>query len=289
MGYFTNCSSDLQNVKIDDCPGFGTVAGMLVLPPDFEITDEATARTYATWEAAMQAIKTERLYPVNLLHAFDDQSEETMLADGITGKVFVKSGVDTYNMTFASSPYRHATLKTLEGRRSIFLFDVNGNIRGTSPDGVKLEAMNVKISVGNHKVNNGTDPGRTVITVSFEETDIVNRYPSVLSDLNFKPQNFEGLQTVDLSVVSGSVSGAVVSVVDKFSGAAALGLEAADFLIKNVAGVAQTVTSAVDNEDGTYNIVYTVSAGTYTFDLKQPKDMTTKGYESSKAVSKVLA
>ena len=284
MGYFTNYVTDIQNIKVDDFPEFGTLAGFFIVPRGHEFATETLARAYANWETLMQAVKQDRLYPINGLYQFNDASEETTMADGITGKVFVKSGTDSYELTFNSSPYRHSTLKSQEGVKGVYLFDVEGNIKGMSYDGVKMQSIPAKIVVGNHKVNNGTDPGRTTMTISFENTNLMHKYPAVLSDLDFKPQDFEGLKTVNLSVATPTTTGAVISVIDKFSGAGAQGITTTDFLIKNGSGVVQAFT-ATDNEDGTYTFVWTITSGTYTATLKNSYDMATKGYEASAPVS----
>ena len=279
MGAYTvSCSQDRQNVLVDKCEGFGTLAGIILAPVNDFIDTEVNARLLDTWVEKQQADKSGRIYIINNLHAFNDVSEDAVLADGITGKVFVKAGADGYELTFAASPYRAKTLKAQEGKRSLYLFDTQGRIRAVRGTSDEFKAIPVNVIVGNRKENNGTDPGRIIMTIAFEQTELMHKNPAILSDLDFKPQDFLGLKDVELTVSAPLTTGATVTAKELYSGDAAFGIGATDFLIKNQSGVVQTYT-ATDNEDGTYTLVWTLTAGTYTASLKAPKDMATTGYE----------
>ena len=103
-----------------------------------------------------------------------------------------------------------------------------------------------------------------------------------------------GIIDVDLAEVgSSSTTSITVSVTRQCDNEAVIGLVEDDFTILNGSSVEQLPSDTyTDNGDGTYNFDYTSSPltpGTFTVNLKTAALQTTGGYESSGAVSVVIA
>jgi len=284
MSFYVSCSTDVANTGVKDlCQDLGPIAGYMLCPYDYSIT-EANARLKATWDTAILAEKANRVYPFPPALGMTDNSEETVYQDFALGRLFVKDGKTILQFQHQSSRYKHEALKSHTGRKcSVVFFDQQGRIHGVVGNTAdSFKAVNLsELTVEKIKMNDGSGQGtHTVVSMTFENPNEWETKPAVLAGLTWNPSSLQGLVDVELSLVTGSAStaGVTINAVGAKSGYPFNG-SMGDFVIKNAAGVTQTI-SAVTSEDGNNVLTATMVAGTYTANLADPADMVTKGFES---------
>lgn len=292
MSFYVDCSSGISNTGINNlCQDLGTIAGYMLCPRNFSLS-EVNARLKASWETAILADKANRVYPFPPSLGMTDNSEETVYQDFALGKLFVKDGKTILQFTHASSRYKHAALKSHSGKGySVILFDTNGRMHGIvgdTPDTFK--AINLsELTVGKLVLNDGSSQGTsTPVTMTFENPTEWEEKPAVIAGLDWSPSDLMGLIDLKLSLVgAATTTGFTLNVVGNRTNQPFSGV-VGDFDVKDSAGVTQSITS-VTADEGTHVFTMTLSAGTYTVNLKAPANMTTAGYDSVGAVEFTVA
>ena len=288
MSFYINCAQDVKNTGVKDlCQDLGPIAGYMLCPYNFEDT-EANARLQATYEAAVSAEKDARIYPFPPALGMTDNSEETVYQDFALGRLFVKDGKTILQFQHQSSRYKHEALKSHTGRKcSVVFYDQQGRMHGVVGSTASMfKAVNLsELTVEKIKMNFFfVQCTHTVVSMTFENPNEWETKPAVLAGLTWNPSSLQGLVDVELSLVSGtgSTTGVTIKAVGAKSGYPFNG-SMGDFVIKNAAGVTQTI-SAVTSEDGNNVLTATMVAGTYTANMVDPADMVTKGFESTGSV-----
>lgn len=296
--YALNCTSATENTGLSKlCQDIGTIVGYVIVPQGAYIDTVANANLYATWEAKIQAEKTERFYPFPPVFIFEDTSEEAVFQEGTISNLFVRDGKIMFDMTHESSRYKHAALKSHSNlKRSVYLIDQQGRIHGVSSDDIKFEPAELEtFTVQKLKANNGTDASTTKVTMVFADSDKWQKKPAIIRPSAFNPKDLEGLTSVLLSESGTPTLSEIIIEVEVFrTGDSVLGFSEtpnSDFVVKNATGVVQNPTTITDNGDGTYTFAFgtPLAAGTYTFDLLPTYSMSTKGYESLGPVTLALS
>lgn len=292
MPFYVNCASRRKNTGISRrCQDLGPIGGGILAPYGWSET-ESNAKLKATFETAIHADPADRIYPLPPLLNMTNNSEETVYQELALGRLFVKNGKTILQFEIDSSRYKHEALKSHSGQKcSILFFDLQNRLHGVR-DGVNFKAINLQeFTVEKLKMNDGAgEATRTVISMVLADPEEFENNPAVITGLDWQFSSLEGLVDVNIDVVEGSASTAGVTItcaVDKTGEAFnPVGPETGppatdgDIIIKNAAGVTQSITSVtVDN--GTAVIVATLASGDYTVDFYDPADMVTKGYEST--------
>lgn len=296
--YPVNCDASVKNTGLSElCQDIGTIVGYVVCPLNYAIDTAVLAKTLATWTTAIQAPKSDRVYPFPSVFLMEDNSEDAVFQEGSISSLFVRDGKINYDMTHESSRYKHAAMKTHSNKKvSVYLIDQQGRIHGVSSDGVFFEAINLDTFVVQKlKVNNGSDATTTKTTMIFADSEEFQLNPAFVKPEDFNPKNLAGLSDAAIAE-SGTptTSEVIISVSANRTTNAIPGLSETigeDFTVTNAAGAEQTITTITDNSDGTYTFAFgtPLVAGDYDFNLLASNLMATDGYESTGAAVITLA
>lgn len=294
--YPISCDANVQNTGLSKlCPDISTLTKLIVCPYNYSIATAAEAKLKATWETAINEDKTDRIYPFPVSFNFEDNSEEAVYDEGSTGSIFVRDGKINFTFIIESSRYIHAALKSHSNKQvSVYFGDQAGRVHGVSSDGVFFEAVNMEtFTVEKLKVNDGSEGTKTRVTMIFADSATWQTKPAVIAPTDFNVKDLEGLFDVVLTESGTSTTSAVsVRATCNNTDIPVPGLDttpSGDWIVKDAAGV-EEVPTTIDDNDGiyTFNFGTPLTAGDYTFDLKSAKDMTTKGYESTGALTATL-
>lgn len=290
--YPLSCNASVRNTGLSKlCPDISTLTKLIVCPYNYSIDTAANAKLKTTWEQAINEDKTDRIYPFPVSFNFEDNSEEAVYDEGSTGSIFVRDGKINFTFVIESSRYIHSALKSHSNRQvSVYFGDQSGRIHGVSSDGVFFEAVNMEtFTVEKLKVNDGSEGTKTRITMIFADSDSWQNKPAVVIP-NFNVKDLEGLCDVVITDEGSSTTSALKIKTEFLNTTTPVsGLDdtpSADFIIIDKNGVEQ-VPDSIDDNDGQYTFNFTtpLSAADYTINLKSPKTMTTKGFESTGSVT----
>lgn len=293
--YYVNCASKRKNTGIGRrCQDLGPIAGFMITPYGWSET-EANVRLKTTFDTAIQADPDERIYPFPPTLNMTNSSEETVYQELALGRLFVKNGKTILQFAIDSSRYKHEAMKSHSLQKcGVILFDQQNRLQGIKEEGLFKTINLQEFVVEKLRLNDGAgEATHTLVSLVFADPEAFETNPAVIAGLDWSANSLEGLIDVNIDVVTGtpattglSITCAIDKMGDPFNpvGPTAEPATLGDVVIKNAAGLVQTITS-VTSEDGTAVIVATLIAGTYTVDFYQPADMVTKGYESTGSAS----
>lgn len=282
MGFEINCQSRRKNTGIEKlCQDIGPIAGYILTPPDFSITEEE-AKDIATWQNFIKADRDERIYPFPAVFSHTDNSEDTVFESGALGDLFIRNGKYNWQFTHESSRYKNEALKShsLQSVGVVFI-DLQGRLHGIRDvDGVTFKAVPLQQFVVERPTqNDGSSTAfKSRITMIFNGQDFESLPAVVIPD--FAPLDLTGLTDVNLSIVGTPTDSEIqVMITAAYSGEPFTGV-LDDFELKDASGNIETINS-LTVDDGLHTLSVTGLSGDYTLDLKAPADMTTEGFEST--------
>lgn len=287
-----NCSTNFQNTGLQVCnEDLGYWSKLILTPTDFEIDTASNAILEATWKTAINDDSEDRIRPFPQIKFWAENSEETQYEDGIAGsKIFVREGRYDVNMILAEIAFcLHKKLRGLNnGKWSYYIVTSNGYILGYTLDGTKFLPFSADIiRVEKQMLTDGTTALKTPVRIVGSDATEWNDNGVWVKPTAFNPINLDGIHDVILAYVGSATSTtATISVITTCDNVDVIGLVVGDFQLLNSSLVSQTINTVTDNDDGTYTLAYDALApDSYTFNLKAPKNQTTKGYESTGSLS----
>lgn len=287
MSFYVNCNAKVLNTGLAQfCADMGPIAGYIITPPDFSMSEE-DARTKSAFETLLSADKGDRIYPFPQVLAMTDNSEDTVFEELALGNLYVRDG--KYNLQFMheSSRYKNAVLRShsLQSVGVLFI-DQQGRIHGLDDGEGNLKAVKLQqFVVEKPTLNDGAGVAyKSRVTMIFVGTEF-EKSPAVVSGLDFNPLDLEGLVNVDLEIVGTPTATEIqVQINATFAGEPVNFSEVADFTLLTSTGDSQTIESLAPPEDGLHVLTGT-SFETGTLDLVKAADLNETGYESTGPVN----
>ena len=289
MAFEVKCGQRKKNTGVSQlCQDLGAIRKFILVPKGWTISEE-DARDYGKWQEAIQADLGERIYPFPAIHEFTDNSEDIVMDEGALGSIFVRDGKINWQFEIESSRYKHEALKSHSLQKyDVILIDTDNRLQGVVAANGEFGGGSLQqFVVGRLLVNDGSASGtKSQITMIFGDTAAWETRPAVVAGLDWSAMDLEGLTDIYISNVVGTTSGVTFDATDRsgnpFNGE--MNVTDFDFVIKDVPSGLTQVISAITASGGENVITSTLSAGDYTIDLNNPKDMVTSGFGSAGAV-----
>lgn len=289
MAFEVNCGQRKKNTGVSQlCQDLGAIRKFILVPKGWTISEE-DARDYEKWQEAIQADLGERIYPFPAIHEFTDNSEDIVMDEGALGSIFVRDGKINWQFEIESSRYKHEALKSHSLQKyDVILIDTDNRLQGVVAANGEFGGGSLQqFVVGRLLVNDGSASAtKSQITMIFGDTAAWEMRPAVVAGLDWSAMDLEGLTDIYISNVVGTTSGVTFDATDRsgnpFNGE--INVTDFDFVIKEVASGLTQVISAITASGGENVITSTLSAGDYTIDLNNPKDMVTPGFGSAGSV-----
>lgn len=289
MAFEVRCGQRKKNTGVSQlCQDLGAIRKFILVPKGWTISEE-DARDYEKWQEAIQADLGERIYPFPAIHEFTDNSEDIVMDEGALGSIFVRDGKINWQFEIESSRYKHEALKSHSLQKyDVILVDTDNRLQGVvAANGEFGGGALQQFVVGRLLVNDGSASAtKSQITMIFEDTAAWETRPAVVAGLDWSAMDLEGLTDIYISNVVGTTSGVTFDATDRSGNPFNGEMDGTDFdfVIKEVASGLTQVISAITASGGENVITSTLSAGDYTIDLNNPKDMVTYGFGSAGAV-----
>jgi hypothetical protein len=284
------------NVK-QVCVQWGNMSRFWRAVPGFFFASEADAQDPAKIQ---EAIQNEFLFPHPELSGFDVEDEETVYDSQPLAEQFVRSGKKKWKLRMFSNPYKDAQLRThsqLPG--GFYQVDSNGGFRGIKDENGALYPIAYQLYTVEKAIeNNGNDAAfQTVVSIGLSDSQ-ANVYADSVAivegnNLSFDARAIEGLENVELDVLSASATTIVVAATVEGTEIAVSGLDStpsADWLVETAAGVEIVPTLiSEDGVTGVYTLTVTGLVTDDTISLQSPAAMTTEGYKGDYKVKMTVA
>ena len=289
MAFEVRCGQRKKNTGVSQlCQDLGAIRKFILVPKGWTISEE-DARDYEKWQEAIQADLGERIYPFPAIHEFTDNSEDIVMDEGALGSIFVRDGKINWQFEIESSRYKHEALKSHSLQKyDVILIDTDNRLQGVVAANGEFGGGSLQqFVVGRLLVNDGSASAtKSQITMIFGDTQAWETRPAVVAGLDWSAMDLEGLTDIYISNVVGTTSGVTFDATDRSGNPFNGEMDGTDFdfVIKEVASGLTQVISAITASGGENVITSTLTAGDYTIDLNNPKDMVTYGFGSAGAV-----
>lgn len=252
-----------------------------IISDGFQFPTVAGFKTVASWKTAIAEKRLVPLFPVYELA--DASTEDTKFESGSFSKVTAK-GVEKITFECYLSVCAYAALKSYENSNKyaeLYEYNEDGDYSGIfASDGVKVKGRKItSIKVTRIRATKDKVP-YVKGEITFADKDDVLSAVIVKSDLS--ESDLEGIFDVALKQVSASTTSIKFTATAGCPGGGTLvtSLVLADLVVKNAAGLVQTVTLVPADANGVYEIVGTGFANGHTVSLDGVVIQTTIMYES---------
>ena len=290
-----SCVANLGNTGLANCvDNLGPDARLLYTLDSFEFATYAAAIVEANYESAINA---GTMFPFPQFQVIEPTSEDDVIQETTLGeKLFVREGKYSSTGSFELAMCNLANLRTFnEVLGRAFIVTQDGQIFGTSPDGIKFRGFKLsEFHLSGINNTDGTVKRMVTLRYQFKNPNEMNDFPAIPA-LEWDPLDLAGIINVVVTEVGTSTDAlAIVSVLRTCDGEAVTGLVEGDFTILASDGTTEMIQAGLftDNADGTYTFTFTtpvLPADTYTMNIKTPSAQTTGGYESTASYSFVIA
>jgi len=254
---------------------------VILTPKGYTMTNLAAAVQSSTWIAATKATKALRIYPLPLAVDVKPASEADVYESRkLAGKKFIRTGKEGMMLTLDINPLVAAKLgKSINFKNwDVFFGDENGNILGTTPDGILFKALScTDVHLGKMEFSDGSKARTNELSIVLTDPAEWNYSPALISQnlltAGFNINTLDGVYDVNIAVSGATTAGFTASVnIDGFAltdpDGQRPGLAKADFVFAK-AGVPVSLSGATmtDNGDGTYGFAITQTSGNFTLTL----------------------
>jgi hypothetical protein len=260
-----------------------TVISKIFLVKDgFSFATLADAQDETKWDTAIQ---DGDLHPMPLVFSTENADEEAVFDTGSAGKQHkIRDGkaVNTYNLI--NTLCGHIRIRSFDQfSGGYYAVDENGNVLGTTSDGVKFEPITIDTcNVNKLTASDGSNARYTpVYIVDANPSEFNDRGASFKVTWNIKGK--DGLLPVKLTIVgTPSATEIVVNAVTACDGSPVSGLETGTDWIVGIGSVTSSAESATIL--GQYTLTGTGFA-TSTLNLGDPSILSVTGYASVGAIT----
>jgi hypothetical protein len=172
----------------------------------------------------------------------------------------------------------------------VFFGDENGNILGTTPDGIKFKSLScTDIHLGKMEFSDGTKARENMLSVVLTDPKEWNDNPALIPvqslTAGFNINTLDGVYDVNMTASNPSIAGFSLKVIldgfaDTHPTGQFTGLVKADFVLTKLPStvINNSGVTLTDNGDGTYAFAATLAAGDYTVALVAAGSISTSDF-----------
>lgn len=286
------CDRDKRNLGVGKCNDLPRIIRSIITTPKNWSVSLEDSLLQATWEAAMLADKSVRIYKwPEFMDVPEFAGSETVYQRNAVGVAPVVDG--TYEWLFQISKslcFHKAAFSHRSNDGRVILIDDQGNLYGTS-FGAGFGGFSIAmLHTENLRFADGSVASSSPVRVALASANEINH--DVYGMMRIQPEwNITGLNVltdVELTIVgTPTATTIVVDVNQTCDGEKLLGLEDGDFVLLDANGDAQTITGATEN-NGRYTLTG-VGLESGTLDLAAPATLSIKAYENVEPVTVTIA
>lgn len=282
-----DCIVVKENLGLSKCNKFPQLIKGIITTPDGFFLTPANALLQTSWQAALEAVASSRVYLWPWFVSMENLSEEAVYEETPLAYLVVRDGNYRFkfhikeNLCIHRAMYSH---RTNQGRA--FLIDTDNNIIGTLNDaGTEFKGFSIQL-LNTEKLmfSDGAVSSRSPLLLALKNNKEMDKNGSIvtLDEVN------DLVRIVDVTLVVSTQTAALIVVTATVTcdGTKVNGLTAADFRILNGSGAAQSVLSLTE-VDGVYSILPTTTFVDGTIGLQLAAALSTDPYEAATAIVNV--
>lgn len=299
-----NCSTTKINTGRPDCSAkYGFPVGGILTPRGTQIATKTLVQTESTWTALFNAALSTRTFPVitglDNLKSFEPTNDDPVFVEGLNGVQFkARDGNRRLKFIYADMPdcWLDGPGSLENSKWDVWLIMSNDYIRSWTPDGTIRQGYKCKVHAGNRIfAANGDETEDYDFYIDFLDPKKLRTAPRAdectETTGDFFATELDGIINVDITEVSTTGETAVTIDVKTECGENGVpDLDAGpddDFVILDSGGSEVAISASTESTTvpGRYVVEATLTAATFTINLRNQPAMTVKGYESNAALS----
>lgn len=259
----------------------GVVIRHALATDEQEFATLAAAKTLDTWKADIDLKKIIPLFEIEELAVAD--TEDTFFEGNSKYKTKTGKKIRTFNCFLGLCS--HDALTSYNGKKMrIYEFTDAQEIKGTTPDGVKVKGQLVTITVGKRIDAMPDKPAHTPVTLEYADyKEFENN--GVIAKPTWSHIEIPGIFDVNINLVSASATSIKFTVDAGCAGDVVTSLETADVTLKTALGVAVTHSFVAADPNGVYELTGTGFVSGLVLNLNGIVSQTEATYESVKALT----
>lgn len=285
MAVYNECNaSDVKNRNTganEQC-----LEGLMVFPvlavPGFKFESIADFKNKEKW---VEAIAEKKLIPLFDVEELTPANTEDTYFEGRTKRYRTAVGKKMTTYTSFLSVCSHFALKSYDKKdMQLFEFTEDNAIKGVNAGSGAVKGQDVYLEIGKRVDATADRPASTQVTINYKD---YNQFEdnAVIARPEWSYTDLYGIFDVTLQLISATSTNIVLKVLTGCGGGdmPVEGLLAADFVVRNATGQAQSVTLTESN--GVYTIVGTDFATGYTVELKEVVTIDDISYEGEDSIT----
>lgn len=231
----------------------GVVIRHALATDEQEFATVAAAKTLASWKADIDLKKIIPLFEIEELAVAD--TEDTYFEGNSKYKTKNGKKIRTFNCFLGLCS--HDALTSYNNKKMrVYEFTDAQEIKGTTPDGVKVKGQLVTITVGKRVDAMPDKPAHTPVTLEYADyKEFENN--GVIAKPTWSHIELNGIFDVHINIVSASATSIKFTVDAGCAGDVVTSLEMADVTLKTALGVAVTHSFVAADPNGIYELTGT--------------------------------
>lgn len=266
-----------KNTGANDQFREGVVIRHALATDEQEFATVEAAKTLATWKADVDLKKIIPLFELEELAVAD--TEDTFFEGNSKYKTKNGKKIRTFNCMIGVNS--HAALASYNGKTMrIYEFTDAQEIKGVSPDGVKVRGQLVTIEVGKRIDAMPDKPAYSPVTLTYADYKDFEKNAAIIKP-TWSHIEVNGIFDAKIVVVSSSATSVKFKVLSGDALDPVTSLETADVTFKTAGGVAVTHSFVVADANGVYELTGTGFVTGNVVDLNGVVAQTEATYEST--------
>lgn len=282
-----DCVVAKENMGLSKCNKFPALIKGIITTPDGFFLTPANAALQASWQAAIEAVASARVYLWPWFVSMENLSEDAVYEETPLAYLLVRDGNYRFkfhikeNLCIHRAMYSH---RANQGRA--FLIDTDNNIigvlneAGTEFKGFSIQLLNTEKLI----FSDGSVSSKSPLLLALKNNKEMDKdgYIVTLDEVN----DLVRIVDVTITVNTQTTASIVATVTVTCDGTKVNGLVKADFKLLNGAGAAQSIDT-VTEVDGVYTFTPTTTFADGTLGLALAASLTTDPYEAEAATINV--
>lgn len=264
------------------------IEGIMIRPalavPGFQFDTIADAKDLAKWN---EAVAAKQLFPLYDVEELTTANTEDTFFEGRSKQYKTATGKKITTFTSILGLCSHSALKSFSGSEmKLFEFTEDGAIKGVNTLTGGVTGQSVTLNVAKRLDATADRPPSTLVTINYSD---YNEFEDdgVIIRPDWRASELFGIFDATLAQVSASSTVIKLTVGIGCGGSDEMleTLVLANFIVRNLSGVIQTVTFTAADSDGVYTLTGTGFATGYTVELNGVVTQTGLSYESPEKLS----
>jgi len=282
MSIYVQCkgkNQDKKNTGAKDQCIEGLMIRTAVAVPGFKFDSKDDALDLDKWN---EAVAAKQLFPLYDAEEVTTANTEPTYFEGRSRQYLTAEGKKITTFTSILGLCSHSALKSFGNTElKLFEFTEDGAIKGVNTDDGGVTGQSVTLTVGKRLDATADRPPSTLVTINYLDSDEFED-DGFVGRPTWRAADLYGIFDATLTQVSASATVIKLTVGVGCAGTDELieTLVLANFVVKNLTGVTQTVTFTAPDPDGVYTLTGTAFASGFTVELAGVVTVGDMSYES---------